>query len=268
MQKPEITSTAAPTMITPKWPAPSNVLAASTTRIGGGSLGAFAGFNLGTHVGDCLEQVEVNRSLLVKHLELPAAPVWLEQVHGNEVLYVDAVTNDSGTPGIENQPAPPVADACWTDQPDIVLAIMTADCLPVLLASRCGTVVAAIHGGWRGLATGILQKTVAMLPVSANELIAWMGPAIGPVNFEVGNEVREAFVNKSPVFSGCFKASAVDREKCYADIFAIAELSLQEAGVSNIESDRVCTVSDEHLFFSHRRDNGKSGRMATLVWRT
>lgn len=268
MLKPDQTSMPAPMVITPVWSAPPSVSAASTTRVGGGSLGPFAGFNLGSHVGDSLEQVEVNRQLLVKHLELPAAPVWLEQVHGNEALYVDAVTNNPGRGGIDDNLAPPIADAVWTDQPNIVLAIMTADCLPVLLASRCGTVVAAIHGGWRGLATEILQKIVATLPVPANELVGWMGPAIGPLNFEVGNEVREAFVRKSSVFSGCFKASLVDRGKCHADIFAIAELCLQEAGVLNIESDRVCTVSDEQLFFSHRRDNGNSGRMATLIWRS
>jgi len=145
---------------------------------------------------------------------------------------------------------------------------MTADCLPVLLASHCGSVIAAIHAGWRGLAAGILQKSVAKLPVPSTGLSAWLGPAIGPKNFEVGNEVRDTFTAQNSDFCACFKPSLSDSDKCFADIFAIAEQCLNQAGVTKISSDRMCTFSDDHLFFSHRRDNGTSGRMATLIWRT
>ena len=258
-------STRTPQFIVPSWSVPAGVSAASTTRVGGVSVDPFASFNLGTHVGDRLAHVEANRHLLAEHLDLPATPYWLEQVHGSEALYVDAASVNTRD---NNKIAFPVADAAWTDQPNVVLAIMTADCLPVLLASACGTVVAAIHGGWRGLAAGILQHTVATLPVPAGELKAWMGPAIGPLEFEVGNEVREVFVNQSTDFCNSFKPSPVDNNTCYADIFSIAEVCLHEAGVTSVSSDRQCTVSDEQLFFSHRRDEGNSGRMASLIWRT
>jgi len=265
-------SVISPQFMVPSWPAPSGVLAASTTRVGGNSVGPFADFNLGTHVGDNLQRVEANRHLLREQLQLPAQPLWLEQVHGCDALYVESTVNGKGSIDVNEvdltkEVACPVADAVWTDQPGVVLTIMTADCLPVLLASRCGLVVAAIHGGWRGLASGILQKTVAMLPVPAGELVAWMGPAIGPDKFEVGGEVRDVFLGLGSNFSSCFKPSKVDQNKCYADIFAIAKQCLSEAGVASIYSDQICTVSDERRFFSHRRDNGVSGRMATLIWR-
>jgi len=251
-----------PQFILPSWSAPPGVLAASTTRAGGYCTGPFAGFNLGTHVGDNQDLVEANRRLLHKQLQLPSQPIWLQQVHGSSALYIGVAVNE-----VEDGVAVPVADAVWTDKPGVVLAIMTADCLPVLLASRCGSVVAAIHGGWRGLAAGILQKTVAELPVPAGELIAWMGPAIGPDKFEVGNEVREIFVKQSIKLSLCFKSSPVHQNKCFADIFALAELLLNDAGVTSVYSNRICTVSDEQRFFSHRRDCGSSGRMASLIWR-
>ena len=257
-----------PQFIKPLWSAPSGIVAASTTRVGGVSLAPFTSFNLGAHVGDHSAHVEANRRLLVEHLALPSAPLWLEQVHGSEAHYVDSAVKATANNSTGENTTAPVADAAWTDQRDVVLVVMTADCLPVLLASGCGTVVAAIHGGWRGLASGILQKTVAALPVPAAELVAWMGPAIGPLNFEVGNEVRETFTNQNTKFSDCFKSSASDKNKCFADIFSLAEVCLNEAGVTTVSSDRQCTVSDEDLFFSHRRDNGNSGRMASLIWRT
>ena len=264
---PEAKPSRIPQFIKPLWSAPSGIAAASTTRVGGVSLAPFASFNLGTHVGDDGEHVKANRRLLIEQLALPAAPLWLEQVHGSEALYVDSSTKATANNSAGENISAPVADAAWTDQPDVVLAVMTADCLPVLLASGCGTVVAAIHGGWRGLAAGILQKTVAALPVPAAELVAWMGPAIGPLNFEVGNEVRETFTSQNTDFSDCFTSSS-DKNKCFADIFSLAQVCLNEAGVTKVSSDRQCTVSDENLFFSHRRDNGNSGRMASLIWRT
>jgi YfiH family protein len=253
--------------ITPQWSAPSNIRAVSTTRTGGYSTGAFSSFNLGTHVGDNLKQVQANRQLLCDSLRLPASPVWLEQVHGSDVLYIDkTVSAKSAASALLPIDAPPVADAVWTDQPHMVLSIMTADCLPVLLASRSGEIVAAAHGGWRGLAAGILQKTVTALPVPARELTAWMGPAIGPGCFEVGHEVRETFVAQNPAFASAFAPSSTHADKCFADIFSIAEQCLMQAGVREIASDRLCTVCDSARFFSHRRDAGKSGRLATLIW--
>jgi len=247
----------APEFIKPEWSAPSGVYAVSTTRIGGCSAGPFNSFNLGAHVGDNAGRVEANRLLLAKHLDLPSNPQWLAQNHGNEVLYKDC----------REVLTTPVADALWTDQSRTVLAVMTADCLPVLLASRCGQVVAAVHGGWRGLASGILQKSVAALPIPASDLIAWLGPAIGPLHFEIGNEVREKFIDQSDDFVPCFKPSAIDPGKCYADIFLLAQVCLRHSGVTTIVSCSLCTVSDEQLFFSHRRDQGSTGRMATLIWR-
>ena len=247
-----------PQLIEPGWSAPSAVCAFSTTRIGGCSTGPYSGFNLATHVGDNTERVETNRRWLARHLKLPSDPQWLAQNHGSEVLYKDSAEVLWPTP---------VADALWTDQPNVVLSIMTADCLPVLIASRCGQVVAAIHGGWRGLASGILQKSVASLPLPARELIAWLGPAIGQQHFEVGNEVRKIFVDQDDDFTLCFMSSTTDANKCYADIFSIAQVCLKQSGVTTVVSSNLCTVSDERLFFSHRRDRGKSGRMATLIWR-
>lgn len=251
-------TTTIPVVITPDWSAPATVSAASTTRLGGHSACPFSSFNLGAHVGDDAEQVNANRHLLVQHLNLPAAPHWLQQVHGDAIHYADSSVANSKVP---------VADAAWTDQPNCTLAIMTADCLPVLLASKCGQVIAAVHGGWRSLASGILQKIVAALPVPAGDMSAWLGPAIGPNHFEVGNEVRAVFVDQDTAFAACFIDSTHDRNKCYADIFAIASQCLEQAGVTNITASGLCTVSDERRFFSHRRDNGSSGRMATLIWR-
>jgi YfiH family protein len=254
-----MTTAHTPIFIAPEWSAPETVSAASTTRLGGYSVGPFSSFNLGAHVGDDAEHVNANRRSLVQHLQLPATPQWLQQVHGDAIHYADKHTLvDSNVP---------VADAAWTDQPNCVLAIMTADCLPVLLASQCGQVIAAVHGGWRSLASGILQKIVATLPVPSSDLTAWLGPAIGPKHFEVGDEVRTVFVEQNPAFAGCFMASTHDSKKCYADIFAIASQCLEQSGVTRITASGLCTVSDERRFFSHRRDQGSSGRMATLIWR-
>lgn len=253
-----------PQVITPMWSAPEGVFAASSTRLGGCSTGAFASLNIGAHVGDQRQMVETNRQSLGEYLGLPASPLWLQQVHGDELYYAHAPTADSLS---VTALSPPVADAAWTDQPHTVLAVMTADCLPVLIASRCGRIIAAVHGGWRGLAAGILQKTVTMLPVPATELVAWMGPAIGPNHFEVGAEVRAAFIDQSAEFTGCFQPSQTNSNKYYANIFSIAQLCFYQIGVETVESERICTFSDADRFFSHRRDSGQSGRMVTLIWR-
>lgn len=241
--------------ITPQWQVQKCVRAASTTKNGGQSRGHWHSFNLGDHVGDEPDCVESNRHLLTRALGLPAAPEWLSQVHGNDVLYVDGAASEQRT-----------ADSVWTDQPDTVLSIMTADCLPVLFASKCGGFVAAAHAGWRGLAAGVLQKTVAELPVPADELVAWLGPAIGPDHFEVGDEVRQVFAGIDAANHAAFVPSPLDEKKYFANIFMLAKTALSTAGVKQIYGGGVCTYSDPELFFSYRRDAGVTGRMASLIW--
>lgn len=241
--------------VRPEWPAPAGIQAAVTTRAGGVSRAPWNSMNLGAHVGDDPAAVAQNRQRLVARLGLPGAPLWLRQVHGVAVL--DASTVEDC--------ASPQADAVWVAQPNRVLAVMIADCLPVLIASRCGNVVAAIHAGWRGLAAGILGETVAAVPVAADQLVAWLGPAIGPEKFEVGGDVLDAFTSVDRDYREHFVAR--DNGKYLADIFALARASLQAAGVRQVSGGGLCTVSDRR-FYSHRRDAGATGRMAALIWRS
>lgn len=241
--------------IVPDWSAVPGIKAVSTTRLGGHGQKPYDSFNLGVHVNDNAANVEANRDQLVEELTLPAAPKWLNQIHGTELVYCDQATTGVCT-----------ADAAWTDQPGCVLSVMTADCLPVLLASQSGDVVAVAHGGWRGLADGILEKTVAALPVEPHRLQAWLGPAIGPANFEVGAEVREAFLSQSPAFQDCFAHSHHAVNKYLANIFKLGEYCLRAAGVTQILGGGICTYEDKRRFFSHRRDQGVTGRMASLIW--
>lgn len=238
--------------IRPDWLAPDSVRAVSTTRIGGVSQGPFASLNLGDRVEDDQEAVAENRWRLKTQAGLPAAPVWLNQVHGNRVIELDA-------PGQDLQ-----ADAMIVRRPGQVCAVLTADCLPVLLCERNGAAVAAVHCGWRGLAAGILEAAVSRLNFAGEELLAWMGPAIGPESFEVGEEVREAFLRHDPETSACF-TSTTQRGKYFADIYALAGRRLGQLGVSQVYGGGYCTRTDERRFFSYRRD-GVCGRMASLIW--
>ncbi|NMM28145.1 MAG: peptidoglycan editing factor PgeF [Glaciimonas sp.] len=248
-------------LIIPDWPdLPANVGALSTTRRGGVSIAPFddgsgsgtGGFNLGMHVTDCPLHVRENRKLL--RTMLPAEPAWLTQVHGTVI--VDAA-NLSGIPE---------ADAGFTIAKGVVCAIMTADCLPVLLCDQNGRVVAAAHAGWRGLSSGILEKTVArMRAAGADEITAWLGPAIGPNYFEVGEDVRQAFVAHEVSASGAFKPITAHGGKYLADMYALAHARLQRAGVHSICGGEFCTVSDTRRFFSYRRDK-ITGRNASLIW--
>lgn len=240
--------------IYPQWTVPTPVESVSTTRLGGAGKVPFDSFNLGTHVGDDPVVVQQNRELLTQELSLPATPRWLNQVHGEEVIYVADTDGEM-----------PTADAAWTDVPGCVLSVMTADCLPLLLTSKTGDCVAAVHGGWRGLLAGVVQNTVATLPASGNQLQAWLGPAIGPSAFEVGAEVREKFVEKSADFEKCFRVGDV-KGKFIADIYAIGRLCLRHAGVHDVQGGNYCTFQDQTLFFSYRRDGGTTGRMASLIW--
>lgn len=243
------------TDVIPDWAVPARVKSVSTTRQNGHSEGCWKNLNLGQHVGDDPSSVARNRGLLSKRYSLPDEPVWLNQVHGNDVIKASRQGDRH-----------PVADAVWTNQPGVVLSIMTADCLPVLFSTKSGEVIAAAHAGWRGLAAGILQKTVTALPASASDVVAWLGPAIGPSHFEVGSEVRASFVGVDSTFHSCFSPSGSSKRKYYADIFELARRSLQRVGVVEIFGGGVCTFSDRERFYSHRRDSGATGRMASLIW--
>ena len=241
-------------VILPDWPAPAHVHACTTTRSGGVSRGPYAGLNLGLHVGDDPAAVAANRAQLCAALALPSEPFWLTQVHGCDAVSAQA-------PSAE----PPTADAALTCEPGRVCVVLTADCLPLLLCDRAGTVCAAVHAGWRGLQRGVIEATIAALGVPPSSLLAWLGPAIGPACFEVGPEVRAAFVDADPAAAVAFRAGSGDR--LLADIYALARLRLAAAGVSAVFGGDLCTVSDPDRFFSYRRD-GRTGRMATLTWLT
>ncbi len=233
------------------WAAPARVHALQTLRSGGVSEPPFDTLNLATHVGDSAQAVAENRRRLRAELALPADPVWLRQVHGTRVVRLPEVQDE------------PEADAAWTTQPGVVCAVLTADCLPVLLCADDGSVVAAAHAGWRGLAAGVLEATVAALPLPASRLQAWLGAAISPRAFEVGPEVRATFVADAPALAAAFTPGAGDR--WYADLYALARGRLRRAGIGAIHGGSACTHSDAQHYFSYRRD-GRSGRMATLIW--
>jgi len=238
------------TWIEPDWPVKSNIHAAVTLREGGLSKDDFQSLNPALHVNDNSETVLANRKVISQMLNLPSNPIWLEQVHSNRVIKIDKNT------------AVQQADASYTDQAGVVSVVMTADCLPVLLASSDGTEIAAVHAGWRGLLAGVIANTVAMF--KSDNVIAWLGPAIGPDCFEVGGEVKESFVAKSNDFATAFKQTS--EEKYLADIYQLARLELATLGITQVYGGDFCTVTDKQRFYSYRRD-GETGRMATLIWR-
>ncbi|GHU12160.1 laccase domain protein [Betaproteobacteria bacterium] len=237
--------------IVPDWPAPAAVRAVVTTRHGGVSAAPWASFNLATHVGDEPTAVAANRARL--RLHLPAEPCWLEQVHGCGV--VDAGV---GTAGV------PVADAAVTRTVGRVCAVLTADCLPVLFCDEAGSVVAVAHAGWRGLAAGVLEATVAKMALAPACIMAWLGPAIGPTAFEVGGEVRAIFLAHDAEAEAAFVASR-RAGKWLADLFVLARQRLAAMGGGQVYGGGVCTASDTGNFFSYRRE-GQTGRFASLVW--
>ena len=242
---------AEPQFILPDWPAPANVRAAVTTRIGGASRAPYDSLNLAAHVGDDPVTLQANRARLRAALHLPAEPLWLKQVHGARVV-------DAAQAGVE-----PEADGAFVAQSGVVCAVLTADCLPVLLCNRQGTKVAALHAGWRGLAGGVIEAGVRALNVPGKELLAWLGPAIGAEKFEIGAEVREVFMQPDPQAASAFRTT---REGKYlADIYQLARLRLQKLDVTAVYGGGFCTVTDSTSFFSYRRD-GATGRMAALIW--
>ncbi len=240
----------APGLLRPDWDLPAGVGALLTTRAGGRSVGPFASFNLGGHVGDDPLAVAANRARLRSFL--PAEPLWLNQVHGA------AVADADGSEGV------PEADAALARSSRCVCAVLTADCLPVLLCDDDASVVAAAHAGWRGLVAGVLENTVREMGVPPHRLRAWLGPAIGPEVFEVGDEVRAAFVAADPGSAKAFVARPV-AGKWLADLFVLARRRLVAAGVTRISGGGMCTVSAPQRFYSYRRD-GVTGRFASMVW--
>jgi YfiH family protein len=240
-------------VIFPQWPAPGCVRAASTIRAGGVSDAPYDSFNLATHVGDAEAAVQANRARLRQRLRLPAEPLWLNQVHGKRIV-------EAGNAAVG---ACPSADASFGRSTGGVCAVMTADCLPVLLCDRAGSVVAAAHAGWRGLAGGVLEATVASLGVEPRQLLAWLGPAIGPAAFEVGSEVRAAFSDVHAAAAAAFVLQPNGR--WLADIYHLARIRLAAAGVDAVYGGGSCTFTDRARFYSFRRDK-ITGRMVSLIW--
>ncbi|MBS0422520.1 MAG: peptidoglycan editing factor PgeF [Proteobacteria bacterium] len=280
-----------PGIIAPDWPAPAGVRAAFTLRTGGVSVAPYDSLNMGAAIGDSPEAVAENRRRVRDALRLPAEPGWLEQVHGVEVVALGAATGVAGggeagargvgagrdvAAGVGREAAGGVArvgvvaagalprgDASVAWGPGQVCAIRVADCMPVLFAAADGSVVGAAHAGWRGLAGGVLEATVERMGVPASRLIAWMGPAIGQPNFEVGDDVRAAFMATDLAAASAFVANARGRWQC--DLYALARRRLTALGVAGIYGGGWCTFADSERFFSYRR-SGQCGRMAALIW--
>jgi len=239
---------------TPEWPLPQGVYSAISQRHGGYSLAPYQTLNLGDHVGDVPDTVTRNRLKLRETLQLPVEPLWLRQVHGTQIVQIDSLPHVI---------SPPEADGVVATVPGAVLAVLTADCLPVLACSLDGQKIGAFHAGWRGLLDGILEKGLAALAVPSEQVLIYLGPAIGPDAFEVGPELRAAFLAEDPGCAAAFKAGSGDR--WLADIYALARYRLQRMGVFAIYGGGLCTFSNPD-YFSYRRD-GITGRMASLIWR-
>lgn len=237
--------------IIPNWQAPAQVKAYTTTRAGGHSQAPYDSFNLADHVGDDPEAVVANRALLRRTLQLPSEPLWLNQVHGTQVIEADM-----RNVGKE-------ADASYAKTTGQVCVVLTADCLPLLLCNRQGDQVAAVHAGWRSLAAGIIDRVLQQFSTPVTELLAWLGPAISVNKFEVGEEVYEQFVQIDPQAATAFQT--VDKNRWLADLYTLARQQLQARGVTQIEGGDFCTVTEKKRFYSYRRDQ-QTGRMATLIW--
>lgn len=236
--------------LTAEWPAPDFIKAGTTNRKGGVSPAPYSSFNLATHVGDKPEAVNKNRQML----DLPNEPQWLEQIHSTKAVL------------LPSEALIPKADAVYTTNENIVCAVMTADCLPLLITDKEGSCVAAIHAGWRGLCDGIIEETIRKLPVEPQSLLVWLGPAIGPNVYEVGKEVYDAFTLDKQDDSEAKQAfTAVAEQHWLLDMYRMATLRLNKLGVMNIYGGNRCTYSEKEQFFSYRRD-GVTGRMASLIW--
>ena len=239
-----------PDWIVPDWPAPANVKAFVTTRAGGVSRGPYESLNLGLRAGDDAQAVAANRAAL--RASLPQDPAWMRQVHGNRVIEAASATGSDE------------ADAAVARRPGVVCAVLVADCVPVLLTDRAGSAVAIAHAGWRGLAAGVVENAVRAMGSEPAEVLAFLGPGIGPRAFEVGADVRDAFVGPDPATQSAFAPHAAG--KWLADLYALARRRLALLGVTRVFGGGLCTHSDPARFFSYRRDR-TTGRMAALIWR-
>lgn len=256
-------------LIIPSWPAPANIAAAITTRNGGCSTSPWNSLNLAFHVGDSPALVEQNWQSVSEQLSLPSTPQLLNQVHGIDIVEVGDRKEVANV-------ITPTADGCYTKIPGYVCAVMTADCLPILLCNTAGTEVAAVHAGWRGLAAGVVSNAVKQFCSPATDLMAYLGPAISQQNFEVGPEVRQAFLSSSShehvphKINACFTQSDSEggdskSDRWMADLYGLARIALNQAGVSQIYGGDFCSYTDAEQFYSYRRD-GQTGRMASLIW--
>ena len=241
-----------PLFIRPRWDAPGPVRVVTTTRQGGVSAAPYDRLNLAESVGDDPNAVARNRARLAETLALAEEPDWLVQVHGCGVV-------SAAAPGRAKE-----ADASWVDRPGPVCAVLTADCMPVVLTNRAGDRVAVAHAGWRGLAGGVLEAAVAALDTPGEDVLAWLGPAIGPDVFEVGAEVRDAFLGWGQAAAAAFRPSPAGR--WLADLYELARLRLQAINVGAVSGGEYCTYNQSELFYSYRRDGARTGRMATLAW--
>jgi YfiH family protein len=239
-------------IIQPNWPAPSHIHAFTTTRQGGYSLAPYAGLNLGMHVGDDPVHVEQNRALLKKEYNLPSEPSWLSQCHSTKAVVVDDAYTLCE------------ADASYTMENNKVCAVLTADCLPLLVCNQAGTEIAAIHAGWRGLADGVIEATLRQLKNRPETLLVWLGPAASKAAYEVGTEVREAFLRDHPEAETGFTPTTKDYY--FVDLYHLARQRLKHLGVTSIYGGDYCTIGQSDLFYSYRRE-GVTGRMASLIWK-
>ncbi|PNH96919.1 peptidoglycan editing factor PgeF [Vibrio diazotrophicus] len=236
--------------ITPNWNAPKQVKAFASTRIGGCSKSPYEGLNLGMHVGDDPILVQSNRDLLQQQTEMPTAPVWLNQTHSTVVLEIAQPTNDVLD-----------ADGVITSSPNVVCSAMTADCLPVLITNTQGTQVAAVHAGWRGLAGGIVENALTHF---SNDVMLWLGPAIGPQAFEVGEDVLQAFLDYDSKAATAF-VPGKQQGKWWANMATLTRLRMAKLGIDQVFDSGLCTYQDPQRFYSYRRD-GVTGRQATFIW--
>ncbi len=243
--------------LVPDWPAPANIHAATTLRTGGVSKEPYLSLNPAIHVNDLIERAIQNRKIISDMLNLPSEPVWLDQIHSNRIIKAEQTV------------MPQQADASYSSDSGVVCTIMTADCLPLLICSKDGEKIAAIHAGWRGLLSDVITHSISELisqpPLTKlNELLVWLGPAIGPNCFEIGIEVHEAFIDKSKIYEKAFKIQ--NNGKYLADIYQLARIELNALGITDIYGGTYCTMTEKERFFSYRRDN-QTGRMATLIWK-
>jgi YfiH family protein len=251
---------AEPILIIPDWPAPAQVRAVSTERSYGWSEGDFRSCNFGVHVGDTSTAVATNRAVLTKTLGLTNQPCWLDQIHSTSVLDLDSYYRHRREETIGTLPA---ADGAVSSRVDRACVVMTADCLPVLFCDNSGSCVGIAHAGWRGLASGVLPAVIASMGINPRDLMAWLGPAISQSAYEVGREVREAFVGSDSGAAVCFEENESGRWQ--ADLYGLARRSLQSVGLQAIYGGNFCTYTESERFFSYRRAN-PCGRMATLIW--